>query len=91
MQPWTSGSIAGKFVYLTPGRIAAGMSPANRVFYAKGGFGCEPDTLGTKVFGRFCVDGSEGYVRRSEVMGILTPDEADAIVESNTEPTLKAV
>ena len=38
-------------------------------FYAESGFGCEPDKLGTKVFGEFLKDGEETCFTRSDFLG----------------------
>ena len=38
-------------------------------FYAVSGFGCEPDKLGTKVFGEFLKDGEETCFTRSDFLG----------------------
>jgi len=39
-------------------------------FYAVSGFGCEPDKLGTKVFGEFLKDGEETCFTRSDFHGV---------------------
>ena len=39
-------------------------------FYAVSGFGCDPDKLGTKVFGEFLKDGEETCFTRSDFHGV---------------------
>lgn len=91
MTRWTSGSIEGQYVYLTavPGNDRLS-SPMYRVFHAEGGFGCDYDALGTKVFGVYPIDGSREYVRRGHVEGILTPETAAIIIDKNIPPVLEA-
>ena len=42
----------------------------NQLFYAMGGFGCHPDKLGGKIFGRFYDE--DASTRREYVLGIAT-------------------
>ena len=46
-------------------------TPENQLLYATGGFGCKPDTLGTKVYGRYLKDGGKDCFRRSEIWGVV--------------------
>ena len=46
-------------------------TPENQLLYATGGFGCKPDTLGTKVYGRYLKDGGKDCFRRSEILGVV--------------------
>ena len=39
-------------------------------FFAQSGFGCDPSKLGTKVFGRFLIDGEETSFHRGAFMGV---------------------
>ena len=39
-------------------------------FLAESGFGCNPSSLGSKVFGQFLLDGEKTYFARSEFIGI---------------------
>ena len=61
-------------------------TPVNQLFYAEGGNGCRPDSLGTKVFGQHLNDGEKGYYRRAEIVGVLSdehlPDWAREKVEA---------
>lgn len=45
-------------------------NPIAQYFYAEGGFGCYPDRVGGKVFGRFLCDGEKTYFHRSQFIGI---------------------
>lgn len=49
-------------------------TPEDQLFYARSGFGCKPDALGTKVFGYFLKDGAEAWYRRGEIIGIVRPE-----------------
>lgn len=44
--------------------------PYFQYFYAESGFGCHPDVLGTKVFGRFLADDQRGQLYRDDFIGI---------------------
>ena len=46
-------------------------SPDNQLLYATGGFGCKPDALGTKVYGRYLKDGARDCFRRGEILGVV--------------------
>ena len=46
-------------------------SPENQLLYATGGFGCKPDSLGTKVYGRYLKDGGRDCFRRGEILGVV--------------------
>lgn len=45
--------------------------PDYQLFYATGGFGCDPKKLGAKVFGFFLKDGEETSFRRHEFYGVV--------------------
>jgi hypothetical protein len=47
-------------------------SLAARRFRAEGGFGCQPNALGTKVFGTWLDNGEQGYVRRYDIEALGT-------------------
>lgn len=47
------------------------LRPEEQIFFAESGFGCQPNSRGTKVFGRFLYDGEECYVRRQNLVGIM--------------------
>lgn len=49
-------------------------TPEDQLFYARSGFGCKPDALGTKVFGYFLKDGEEACYRRGEIIGVVRPE-----------------
>ena len=44
--------------------------PVCQYFYAKGGFGCYSDRIGSKVFGEFLCDGERAQFRRSDFLGM---------------------
>lgn len=47
----------------------------DRVFYCKSGFGCDPKTSGTKIYGSFLTDTEEVFIRRASVERLATDDE----------------
>jgi hypothetical protein len=54
---------------------------ANQLWRAFGGFGCDPDNIGTKVFARCLSDGEETSWRRWDFLGIIRPE----LLPSSTE------
>jgi len=65
-------------------------SPKYQLFYATGGFGCNPMVLGTKVFGHFLIDGEKTSFNRSDFFGVIRDDlipswARDKISETITE------
>lgn len=56
--------------------------PEYQLFYAECGNGCDPDAIGTKVFGFFITDGEETNYRRGNFYGVMKdefiPDWAKA-------------
>ncbi len=47
-------------------------TPENQLFFATGGFGCSPDNIGSKVFGKFLSDGEETHFYRFDFIGIIS-------------------
>lgn len=61
---------AGRVLILRPDVLNDRYKHGNyQYFYAVSGFGCEPDKLGTKVFGEFLKDGEETCFTRSDFLG----------------------
>ena len=72
---------AGKIVALRPSVLKDEYkSAAAQLFYAESGFGCAPNAIGRKVFGRFVKDGERSWFFRDEIQGVvkleLLPDWA---------------
>lgn len=44
-------------------------------FFAQSGFGCDPSKLGTKVFGKFLIDGEETAFHRYNFFGIADEEK----------------
>lgn len=44
--------------------------PINQYFYATGGFGCDPEKSGKKVFGQFLADGEKTHFYREDFCGV---------------------
>lgn len=64
--------------------------PEFQIFYAIGGFGCDPTAMGTKVFGRFLIDGEKTSFNRSDFFGVIRDDlipswARDKISETSSE------
>lgn len=45
--------------------------PEFQLVKATGGFGCDPEKMGTAVFVKFLVDGEECRYRRNDFIGVL--------------------
>ena len=50
-------------------------SPINQYFYATGGFGCDPEKSGRKVFGQFLADGEKAHFYREDFCGVADYDQ----------------
>lgn len=48
----------------------------NLYFYAQAGFGCNPEALGTKVFGYFIIDQEMCAFRRYDFLGVAIIERA---------------
>ena len=49
-------------------------TPENQLFLAGGGFGCDPDASGRKIFGQFLSDGEQTHFNRSDFVGIIADE-----------------
>ena len=62
----------GKILVLKPEALSSEYRSAKyQLFQAYGGFGCDPNKLGTAVFGKFLVDGEEARFDRSSFYGVV--------------------
>lgn len=69
------GDITGRVIVLKHSRLHRRYQlPRFQLFKATGGFGCEPDKLGTSVFGLFLADEEDASFRRSDFIGVASPD-----------------
>lgn len=59
--------LSGKTVLLRKAYFKPEYAEGDRRFVCKSGFGCSPDLMGTRIFGRFVRDGEECCIRRSDV------------------------
>ena len=50
-------------------------NPINQYFYATGGFGCDPEKSGRKVFGQFLADGEKAHFYREDFCGVADYDQ----------------
>ena len=67
--------------------------PAFQYFYAENGFGCDPNSIGRKVFGTFIADGEKSHFSRSDFIGIADkeklPEWASKRLEAISAPKMK--
>ncbi len=49
-------------------------TPENQLFLAQGGFGCNPQSRGRKIFGIYLNDGESCSVVRTDVCGVISPE-----------------
>lgn len=68
-------------------------NPACQLFFAECGFGCYPDKIGSKVFGRFLCDGERAQFRRNDFYGIAEhkylPEWAMTRLHDLVDPKMK--
>ena len=63
---------AGKLLILSPNVLKDQYkTPEDQLFYATGGFGCDPTKMGRKVFGFFLKDGEETHFARGDFLGVI--------------------
>ena len=63
---------AGKLLILSPNVLKDQYkTPEDQLFYATGGFGCDPSKMGRKVFGFFLKDGEETHFARGDFLGVI--------------------
>ena len=64
---------SNKFVVIRPDFFKPEYREAkNQLFYAQGGFGCYPEKMGGKVFGRWYDE--DGATRREYLLGVATEE-----------------
>lgn len=67
--------------------------PYYQYFYAQSGFGCYPDKLGGKVFGKFLADSEDFCFHRSDFLGVADteqlPQWAQKRLEQLTAPKMR--
>ena len=62
---------AGKLLIIKPASLKEEFrQPYFQYFYATSGFGCYPDKLGAKVFGKILADGEECFFCRSDFIAL---------------------
>lgn len=62
-----------KFIVISPDFFKAEYKEAkNQLFYATGGFGCYPEKMGGKVFGKWFDE--YGVTRREYILGVATEE-----------------
>lgn len=49
--------------------------PAFQYFYAENGFGCDPNSIGRKVFGTFIADGEKSHFSRGDFIGVADKEK----------------
>ena len=67
--------------------------PAFQYFYAENGFGCDPNSIGRKVFGTFIADGERSHFSRGDFIGVADkeklPEWASKRLEAISAPKMK--
>ena len=67
---------AGKLLIIKPTALKEEFrEPYFQYFYATSGFGCYPDKLGAKVFGKILADGEECFFCRSDFIGVADTEK----------------
>ena len=62
----------GKVLVLSPDTLREGCwTPQNQLWYARGGFGCDPKSLGRAVYAVCLGDGEEARWNRADFAGVL--------------------
>ena len=84
---------AGKLLIIKPASLKEEFrQPYFQYFYATSGFGCYPDKLGAKVFGKILADGEECFFCRSDFIGVADteklPQWAKKRLEAVTSPQM---
>lgn len=84
---------AGKLLIIKPTSLKEEFrQPYFQYFYATSGFGCYPDKLGAKVFGKILADGEECFFCRSDFIGVADteklPQWAKKRLEAITAPQM---
>ena len=64
-------NLLGKTVQLRQSFFYKELNAEDHPFICKGGFGCDPGALGTKIYGLFPRDGEEAVIHRQDVEKIL--------------------
>lgn len=58
-------------------------------FYANGGNGCRPTSLGRKIFGFFVTDGEKTHFNRADFIGIADPEQVPDWVSEKLDSILQ--
>ena len=64
-------NLTGKVVIVRKSFFRREFAEGDRIFKCESGFGCDPDSAGTKVFGTFLSDGEKTWIRRSDVEQVV--------------------
>lgn len=68
-------NLNGKVVLVRKSFFKPEYANGDRRFRCDCGFGCDPDSSGTKIFGMFLSDGEQSWIRRSDVEAIIPERE----------------
>jgi len=63
--------LTGKTVRLKQYFFEKGLKAEENLFKCEGGFGCNPASMGTKIFGTFIKDGEKCFIRREHIEAII--------------------
>lgn len=79
-------NLEGRILVLNPHALKDEYkTPKDQLFLATGGFGCEPDKIGTKVYGKFLSDGEETTFHRYDFIGIIKDENIPDWVRTKYE------
>jgi len=83
-----NSNFEGQWLVLDPSKYmkAEYRNAKNQLYFATGGFGCDPRKMGRKIFGTFAADFDSDYIAiREEVIGIATPEAIEKWKETYPE------
>lgn len=69
-------------------RVCKQYDEIDLVFCASGGFGCDPDAMGSAVFGEFIADGDNNRCERCMFDDFATKEQIDAAIQRRAEKGL---
>ena len=61
----------------------------NQLFYAEDGHGCIWNNYGTKVYGKYLIDGEQGCIDNFDLIGVLRDDMYSKFIEQNENKIAK--
>lgn len=89
------GDYEGRLIVMKPSSLKDQYkTPELQLFFASGGFGCDPKATGTQVSGHFLKDDEYAHFRRSDFIGVIKdeciPEWAQEKLKEYQEPVEQA-